>query len=50
MSDQEVDNLLEKLKQEFGDKLPNPDYFPESFLYYVKLYRYLLGKTITSSP
>lgn len=40
MNDTEIECLIEKVIAEFGDKLPNPDHFPQTFMYYVKLYRY----------
>lgn len=41
MTDQEAEDLINKLEKEFGDKLPNPEFFPASFMYYVKLYKHL---------
>lgn len=43
MTDEQAEELLNKLEKEFGDKLPNPEFFPNSFMYYVKLYNYLHG-------
>lgn len=49
MTDEQAEELLNKLKQEFGDKIPNPEYYPSSFMYYVKLYKYLNDKPKNNS-
>jgi len=38
MTDQEIEKILEEMKEMFGDKLPNPDHYPKIFEYFVKLY------------
>lgn len=40
MTDEEVDKIVDDMIKVFGDKLPNPDAFPQSFEYYCKLYKY----------
>lgn len=40
MTDQEIDKIIREMKEIFGNKLPNPEVFPESFKYYYKLYKY----------
>lgn len=41
MTDQEALDFYDKLVQEYGDKLPNPEHYPETFKYFVRLYRYV---------
>lgn len=41
ITDEQAEQLLEELQKEFGDKLPNPEHFPNSFLFYVKMHNYL---------
>jgi len=43
MTDQEVLEFYDKLVEEYGDKLPNPEHYPNTFKYYVRLYRYVEG-------
>jgi len=43
MSDEEIIKLYDDMVEEFGDKLPNPEHYPNVFLYYLKLYRYMRG-------
>lgn len=33
-----------KLKEMFGDQLPDPQHYPVQFEYYVKLYRYYIQR------
>ena len=40
MSDEQVVAVYEKLKQHFGDKLPDPEHQPIQFAYFVKIYKY----------
>lgn len=40
MTDQELIQLYEEMKQVFGDKLPNPEHHPLVFAYYLRLYLY----------
>ena len=40
MTDQEIDKIVREMKDIFGNKLPNPEFFPQSFMYYYKLYKY----------
>lgn len=40
MTDYEALTFYEKLKNHFGDKLPDPDHEPLQFVYCVKLYKY----------
>ena len=41
MTDQEVLDFYQKLVDEYGDKLPNPDHHPKQFEYFVRLYRHV---------
>jgi hypothetical protein len=41
MTDQEILQFYSEMQERWGDKLPDPDVFPASFSYYVKLYRFL---------
>lgn len=41
ITDEQAKQLLDELEKEFGEKLPNPEYYPNSFLYYAKLHNYL---------
>lgn len=40
MTDQEVLEHYERMKEYFDGELPDPDHEPRRFAYYVKLYRY----------
>lgn len=40
MTDEEAKKTYEDLKKTYGDKLANPDVFPNIFEYQVKLYKY----------
>lgn len=40
MTNEEVINHYNKLKEEYGDKLPSPIHEPLQFQYAVKLYKY----------
>jgi hypothetical protein len=40
MSDEQIMSTYEKLKQHFGDKLPDPEHSPLQFAYFVKIYKY----------
>ena len=41
MTDQEIIDFYTKMQERWGEKLPDPEMFPASFSYYVKLYRFL---------
>ena len=41
MTDQEIVETYIKMQERWGEKLPDPEMFPASFSYYVKLYRFL---------
>ena len=41
MTDQEIVEFYVKMQERWGEKLPDPDVFPASFSYYVKLYKFL---------
>ena len=43
MTDDEIMKSYEEMADMFGDKLPNPDHYPLTFAYYVKLYKYYKG-------
>jgi len=40
MSDEEALAFYDKLKQHYGDRLPDPDHEPLQFAYCVKLFKY----------
>jgi hypothetical protein len=40
MTDEQAQEILNKMVEEFGDKLPNPEHYPRAFAYYVRLFRY----------
>lgn len=40
MSDEEILTIYEKMKEEYGDRLPDPEHSPIQFAYFVKLYKY----------
>lgn len=41
MTDKEIEQIYSKMQERWGDKLPDPDVFPASFSFYLKLYQYL---------
>ena len=32
--------IYEEMQEMFGDNLPDPEYYPRTFAYYVKLYKH----------
>ena len=46
MTDQEVIDAYTRMQERWGEKLPDPDLFPASFSYYVKLYRFLQANNL----
>jgi len=40
MSDEQAYEIYDQMKKVYGDKLPNPIHFPNSFEYYLKLFKY----------
>ena len=40
MTDQEAVDFYDKMKLQFGDRLPDPDHEPLQFSYFVKLFKY----------
>jgi hypothetical protein len=40
MTDEQAQELLNKLIEEFGDLLPNPEHYPQTFDYYLKIYEH----------
>ena len=40
MSDEEVLHHYEKMREIFGDELPDPEHEPVRFAYFVKVYKY----------
>jgi hypothetical protein len=46
MNDEQIMAAYDKLKQHFGDKLPDPEHSPLQFAYFVKIYKYYHGGTI----
>lgn len=47
MTDEQALDFYEKMKSQFGDKLPDPDHEPIQFSYFVKLYKYYYLNTNT---
>lgn len=43
MTDVKIMELYQKLKEHFGEKLPDPEHSPLQFAYFVKLYKYYHG-------
>ena len=41
MTDQQVRDFYNDLVQYFGDSLPDPDHYPKTFQYYVRLYKHV---------
>ena len=33
--------IIEKLKEEFGDNIPDPSNYPKTFEYYLIIYKYI---------
>jgi hypothetical protein len=46
MTDEEILQFYSEMQERWGEKLPDPEVFPASFSYYVKLYRYLKTNSI----
>ena len=46
MTDQEIVEFYVKMQEHWGEKLPDPDVFPASFSYYVKLYKFLSANNL----
>lgn len=40
--DEEILNFYDKMKEFYGEKLPNFEHYPKSFIYYIKLYQYYM--------
>lgn len=38
MTEQEVLRIYDEMVEMFGDKLPDPEHYPRTFAYFVKLY------------
>lgn len=49
MHPKNIDSVTEILRGFFKTDIPNYQLYPESYLYYVKLYKYLKNKHIASS-
>jgi hypothetical protein len=50
MNDAEIEAIAKHMREVFGDKIPNPEHYPEIFNYYIKLYMYYYrGNTHESS-
>lgn len=43
MTDEQAWQFYEELQQMFGDKLANPEHYPLTFAYQVKLFKYYKG-------
>jgi len=39
------EEIMKKLESYFDQPLPNPSNYPNSFKYYIKIYRYLTKET-----
>lgn len=39
MTEQEFEEFMEM----FGNKIPNPEHYPQAFMYYVRMYKFLKG-------
>jgi hypothetical protein len=48
MTDEEVLDKYNRMVEQFGDNLPNPEQEPIRFKYYVKLFDYYHNKTDTN--
>lgn len=46
MTDTEIEQIYSEMQKRWGDRLPDPDVFPASFSYYLKLYLYLRNNGI----
>lgn len=40
MTENEMKEIYDGMIKHFGDKVPDPEYQPKVFAYYLKLYRY----------
>jgi len=40
MTDEQVLKIYEELKEQFGDKLPDPEHYPRTFEYFIRLYKH----------
>ena len=43
-----IDEHIEKFLEEYGDILPNPEHFPQTFMFYVKLYKSRIEREMPS--
>lgn len=44
MTNEEAERIYNEMVDMFGDNLPDPDHYPKTFAYFVKLYKYLKAK------
>jgi hypothetical protein len=40
MTDEQVQEIIKKLIELYGDLLPNPEHYPRTFDYYLRLYEH----------
>jgi len=40
MTDEQAQDILDKMVAQFGKELPNPEHHPNTFAYYVRLFQY----------
>jgi hypothetical protein len=40
MTDDRVKEIIIKLIEKYGDSLPNPEHYPKSFDYFLRLYQH----------
>jgi len=45
MSEQELFDLYNKMRERWGEALPDPEHEPIRFQYYIKLYNYCKDKS-----
>jgi hypothetical protein len=38
MTEEEIKKIYHEMLEMFGDKIPNPDHYPRTFEYFVRLY------------
>jgi len=40
MTDEQAQEIVNKLIEKYGDLLPNPEHYPKSFEYFLRLYQH----------
>jgi hypothetical protein len=46
MTDEEILQTYSEMQARWGDSLPDPDVFPASFRYYVKMYLFMKANNV----